>query len=235
MINKRYMALVLVLVVMTTLVACAKAPQKTPVKPSVPDSIQETTEDTKPTDTPETTEPQSVQEITPETWGVTERWTAINGSLERFEINFPESRGFGAGRGLITEQSDGSVAMIGGQSDSDRCPAIDDISEVFPAYFPDVEFILEGYYGIFTDNYNYTIESEQAVIINDRQMHNYTGVISFDDPDGGHFDCPYVAYAVQLEDNGAYAYWLVLDDSEEPNQEQIAEHAYHMALTYRED
>lgn len=230
---KKWLAVLLALAVVSSVAACGEKPQYQPEKPSDSGSVQATTEGTKPADLEENTVIESAEEITPDTWGATESWSATNGTIELFYVNFPEFRGFGAGGGLASEQSDGSVAIIGGQNE--LCGSVDALSEVFPAFFSDVEFTLDGFYGIFTDNYNCTVESDKAVTINGQQMHSFTGMISFDDPDEVHFDCPYVAYAVQLEDNGAYAYWLVLDDSEEPNQDLIAEHAYNMALTYREE
>lgn len=210
----------LALLMVSTLVACGDEPQDDTSTPSVVSATEENTE------------PEPTVEITPDTWGVTDCWSARNGAAGLFYINFPESRGFGAGAGLASQQSDGTVSIVGGQNR--HCNPANALSEVFPAFFPDVEFTLDGFFGLSSDNFNCQIASDKAVTVNDKDMHKFTGEISFDDPDDEHLVCPFVAYAVQLESNDAYAYWLVLDDSE-PDMDKLAEYAYNMALTFRED
>ena len=65
-------------------------------------------------------------------------------------------------------------------------------------------------------------------------MHRFTGNIEFDN-DGKHCKYSFIAYAAQLNSNGAYAYWVVYDVSDnQSNGQLVAEHALNMAKTFRE-
>ena len=66
-------------------------------------------------------------------------------------------------------------------------------------------------------------------------MHSFNGTFSFDEDDD-HYEYQYVVYVTQLKSNGAYAYWVVYDVSEDQSKGNlIKEHAYNMAQTFREE
>lgn len=168
-----------------------------------------------------------------ENWGVSERCSAQNGTSESYFINFPKYTGYSEVYGLVAEQLDDTVVVVSGQND--KCPAINSLSELFPAYFEHLQFTLEGIYGILSDNYNFSLKSNNSESIGGYQMHKFVGNIEFYD-DGEHQNYQFVAYATTLKSNGAYAYWVVYDTSDDQsNGELIKEHALNMAKTFREE
>lgn len=227
---KKVIALLLAIMMLVSLAACGKNPE-TPNITEPPADQQTEPVNQESGQVQETEQVSQKEEITPENWGIKEMWSAINTTYEDFTINFPESGGYSERGGLVSEQSDGSVAIVGGQND--RCPAINNVSEVFPAYFVHLERVLEGTIKL-SSNFEFTVDHDEAVMIGEYSMHCFTGWINCE-KDKVPVKYPFVAYAVQLEDNGAYAYWVVYDDSEKPDTEIISKHAYNMALTYRED
>lgn len=65
-------------------------------------------------------------------------------------------------------------------------------------------------------------------------MHFFEGTFSFDD-DGKHKEYQYAVGVTRLKSNGAYAYWVVYDISDEQsNGKLIKEHAMNMAKTFSE-
>ena len=167
-------------------------------------------------------------------WGVADRCSARSDtSSESYIINFPRQAGSHAGYGVVAEQLDDTMAIISGQNRSS--PKINNISELFPAYFEQLQFTLEGVNGILSDNYKFSLNSDKSVIVGDYNMHTFEGEFEFDNDDE-HCKYQFVAYATTLKSNGAYAYWVVYDTSEDQsNGELIKEYAYKMARTFREE
>lgn len=227
---KKVFALLLAIVMLLTMAACGKT---TPA-PSEGDNSGKTPEQTQPVKETEAPTEEPTEAFDPSTWGVTDRCSAKGETTsENYLINFPKMGGSHAGYGVVAEQLDGTMAIISGQNKNS--PAIGGVSELFPAYFDQLQFTLESVHGIMTQNFEFTLHSNQAVTVGEYEMHTFEGMIVFDNDDV-HCEYPFVAYATTLKSNGAYAYWLVYDISDnQSNGDLIAEYAYNMARTFREE
>lgn len=227
---KKVFALLLAIAMLLTMAACGKAPE-TPVEGGDSGKVPEQTQPVKETETP-TEEPTEAFE--PSTWGVTDRFTAKNAQGQKScYINLPAAAGNSAGYGRFVIHADDTAVMYSGQND--KCPEISGISELLPTYFERVEYAFSAHYGMLSSNYEFTLTGDKAVTVGEYEMHMFEGVIAFD-YDGEHREYPFVAYATTLKSNGAYAYWLVYDISDnQSNGNLIAEYAYNMARTFREE
>ncbi len=174
-------------------------------------------------------------EVTPENWGVREWWSAQTADTSHvYSINFPNYSGYTEGSGMIAEQLDGTIALISGQNALLPGPEISDASEMFPAYFYQLQGCLEAFYGLLAKNFEFSVTDDEAVEVNGLEMHSFKGKMQFDDDDE-HKEFQFVIYATQLKTNGAYAYWVVYDVSEDQSKgDLITEHALNMAKTFRE-
>jgi len=228
---KKILSILLVIAVLFSLAACQKAPDNnsdstTPGNSQTQKPTGDNQETTNTTEKPD-------DEINAENWGVSERCSAQSSTSESFYINFPKFTGYSEGYGLVAEQLDDTMVVVSGQND--KCPTINSLSELFPAYFDHLQFTLEGIYGILSDNYKFSLKSNSSEKIGDYQMHKFVGEIEFDN-DGEHVKYAFVAYAATLKSNGANAYWVVYDTSKDQSKgELIAEHALNMAKTFREE
>lgn len=174
-------------------------------------------------------------------WGITDRWTAEKGTSAPFYINQPKYRGYTEGRGLYSEHIDGTSTIVVGQHKN--LTTIDNISTFFPTAFNDLEYTLQSIYGLLADNFKFSLENNRAVEINDYQMHMFEGYFEFDTEiksmgkwQDVHRKYCFVAYATTLKSNGAYAYWVVYDTSEDQSKgELIKSHALNMAKSFREE
>lgn len=166
-------------------------------------------------------------------WGVPDRLPAKNDVTELFLINFPYYRGYTEGYGVIADQLDGTLIYVSAQGS--RSPKINDQSEVFPAYFGHLQATFEALYGLLSDNYQFVLKSTDTKNIGDYKMDIFECEVEFDD-DGKHRKYAFVSYATTLKSNGAHAFWVVFDTSEDQSKgDLIAEHALNMAKTFREE
>lgn len=232
---KRIIAIILVLALSLCFTGCngggEEENSKTPDKNANTQSTTATDDEDSGSDTTEKEE----EEITAENWGVPSWWSAYIGdsAAKVFYVNFPNYTGYTEGAAMIAEQLDGTVALISGQGA--RCPEINKVTELFPAYYDHLEFSLNAFYGIRSKNYEFSLDDSEPVTIGDYEMCRFEGSFEFDDDDG-HYDFRFVAYATTLKSNGAYAYWVVYDNSEDQsNGKLISEHALNMAKTFREE
>lgn len=229
---KRIIALALSLMILMTLFGCAKGPNNE-TNNTTPSNSQT---QNNPTDDNKTTEPSTKQddEITPDNWGVTDHFAADNDKpSESFYINFPHFGGAARGYGLGGNQGDDTTAYVFGQND--YAPTINSISELFPAYFEQVQYTLEKAYGLKASNFEFSLSDDEPAAVGEYEMHTFTGKIAFD-YEGAPKNYSFVAYATTLKSNGAYAYWVVYDTSDgQTNGTLIAEHALNMAKTFREE
>lgn len=173
-------------------------------------------------------------------WGITDRWSARNGTTETFYINQPKYRGYTEGYGIYSEHLDETSTIVAGQYENS--PTVDNISTFFPKYFSDLEYTLQKIYGLIADNFEFSLNNNQAVEVNDYHMHMFEGYFEFDTETKSmgkwqdvHRKYQFVAYATTLKSNGAYAYWVVYDTSEDQSKgDLIKQHALNMAKTFRE-
>ena len=180
-----------------------------------------------------TTESKKDEEINYENWGVPVMWAAYNpNTFGGYAINLPYYRGLSEGGGMVAEHMDGTVAILMGQNQ--LTPDGLALGEVYPTCFKNLELTLYSYYGIMSENYQFTIENDGAVTVAGKDMHYYEGTIEFDD-DGEHKKFSFVSYAAHVEATDAYAYWVVYDSTADQScGELITEYALNMAKTFRE-
>lgn len=173
-------------------------------------------------------------EVTPENWGASARWTAgKTGKSKPFYINFPKYRGYTEGRGLVAEQVDGTMVIVA--SEYNKSPDLGDLKDFMPVYNGELEYTLGKIYGLISENYQFDVQKDEAVTISEHAMHMFKGKFSFD-KDKEHNEYQFVVYATKLKSNGACAYWMVYDISDDQSKgDLIAEHALNMAKTFREE
>ena len=98
---------------------------------------------------------------------------------------------------------------------------------------------MEKYYGLRSSNFALSLLDTDSTTIADHEMYIFTGTIAFDYDWQGEVsrrEYQFVSYATTMKTNGAYAYWVVYDETEDQsNGELIAQHALNMAKTFREE
>jgi len=230
---KRFLALILTVLLLGTLIGCSGESNQNENNSTNPSNSQSQNGQTENNNNQPAGTTGETEDISPESWGASERWTAGKTSESKpFYINFPKYSGYTEGYGLVAEQTDGTVVIVAGEFDNS--PVIENLKDFLPAYFDDIQYTLEKIYGLLSENYEFNIVSDKAVTVGEYSMHTFNGKFSFDD-DGKHKEHQFVVYATQLKSNGAYAYWVVYDVSDNQSKGQlIAEHALNMAKTFRE-
>ena len=152
-------------------------------------------------------------------WGVTENIVVDNNNiLLRVFVNFSNFTGPTRGTGKLATQSDGSIMLFDGQNtENDLSP--EKLEDVFPTYFEKAKFVLESEYVVKRKNFDFTIEKEEIVTINDYQMYKVSGKHSYTVVDENYkekdYTCDYVAYATKTKGNDAIAYWMVIDGTQD--------------------
>ena len=227
---KKILSIILtVLMVLMTFVACSKESESGEIE-KAPETTKKTVQAT--THEPEETEP----EVQDEDWGVTESLVPLkNGKMSNVYIKFPTLSGINRGSGKIAYQTDDSLVIFDKEKNSGS-PAVpgDTVDNVFPAYFEQTIDVMDGYRNQDFDNFDFTVEEKESVEINGYEMCKYTGKHTYtyqDEP----MEISYVAYATKLNANGAYVYWMVIDDSDDQSlTKTIEKHADKMATTLSE-
>lgn len=192
-----------------------------------------TTAHTKPVTEPTTDPTEATVDIA--NWGRTEKFTTNNGEdIDRYQINVPKYLGSAYLSATISEQMDGTVSFISGQTR--KMHSVEKTSDIFFEYREYTAESLENLYGVQSKNFNITVDTSDPVTIGDYEMYVHTGVITYDySGEAEPRSHRYVAYATKLKDSGNCAYWMVYDFSEDQSKgELIAEHALNMARTFRE-
>ena len=226
---KKFLAILVVMALLLSATACGKSKGDDAGKADVQtgDSVQ-TEQTAAPVEQDKTEE-----KIDPENWGLENTYSVLHNDIDAiYRINTPHLYGTNIGRGILCEQMDGTMILISGQRDHN--PTVGDISEVFPACQEQVEYTLVKAYGMLAQNFAFTFGESQAVTVGEYDMYTFEGEVTFTD-DTDPMDFPFIAYATMLEANGGYAYWVVFDITDDHSAGNlIAEHAYNMALTFRE-
>lgn len=232
---KKLISALMVIVMVISLSACSEN-QPSVTKSTESDSItQPTTEET--TSPTTTTEEETSATEDPLDWGYREvQFVENNGHSEHFSVNFPHGNGLYVVNGKMGEWPDAGFLISGQNKNS---PEIADISELLPAYLGQIQDTFEDYYGLRSSNYEIMSDEDvSSTTINEYEMYIFTGRISFDYywyDETLKKDFPFIVYATTLQSNGAYAFWLVYDCSEDHSKgDLIAEYALKMAKTFQE-
>lgn len=169
-----------------------------------------------------------------ETWGVEDSIFTenANGLMATLYIKLPEFTSMRRGAGQVADQSDDTLILMGGQHL--ESPTVSSLKDVLSTYISQPIDVLSKYRRVDWQNYAFNIENTEIVKINGYEMCKYVGNHTYTyngDPSSMNF----VAYATQLKTNGAYVYWMVLDESENQSlTSTIEDYAYKMALTVKE-
>lgn len=175
-------------------------------------------------------------------WGVREEIVAgKNGILTTAYIKFPSLSGIVRGTGKIAYQKDKTLVILDAERKTGSPVLTDDsCDKVFPAYFEQTKGIIDSYRQMNYDNFEFSILDKEIVTVNGYEMCKFTGKHTFTVKDVNTFetknvDISFVAYATKLNGNGAYVYWMVLDESEDQSlTKTIEEYADKMAKTLSE-
>ncbi len=168
-------------------------------------------------------------------WGVDDSISTenANGVMADVYIKLPELSSMRRGAGQVADQSDDTLILMGGQH-LEQSPNINSLKDVLSAYISQPIDVLEKYRRVDWQNYAFNIESSEITQINNYTMCKYVGNHTFT-YNGEPGSMKFVAYATQLKSNGAYVYWMVLDESEGQSlTKTIEDYAYKMALSLSE-
>ena len=169
-------------------------------------------------------------------WGVQEKIVAgKNDTLTTAYIKFPTLSGIVRGTGKIAYQKDKTLVILDAERKTGS-PALtnDSCDNVFPAYFEQTKGIIDAYRQMNYDNFDFSVANKETVTVNGYEMCKYTGKHTFT-VNGENDEMNFVAYATKLNGNGAYVYWMVLDESEDQSlTKTIEEYADKMAKTLSE-
>lgn len=220
---KKIITLILILVLLFSLCACDN-------NEATPDSsVQETTTSLK-TDRPVENDN-----------GLTNEWTNENSvsvgtsdmQFGNFYIFTPDNICADRGTNKIASQNDNTIIAFGGQNFMDEY-SIENVDSVFPSYFEKVSFVLNDYFDSSLDSAcEFNIEKKEPMTVNGYEMCRYSGSVKYFDSDK-EVSSNYVAYSVKLKNIDCYAYWYVMDLSEDLsageavnyNADYIAEHIH---------
>ena len=185
-----------------------------------------------------TAEPTETPAETPiEDWGVAENIISKNNSMyARAHLKFPGLSGRDEGTGKIAYQLDETLVILDSQCRGDEPEVEGDLVEnVFPAYLDKAKKIMKAYRGVRGKDFEFNINEKESVVINGYDMCKYVGehTYTFNDEEKS---IAFVAYATKLKTNGAFVYWMVLDESEDQSLGDLIEsHAENMAKTLYDD
>jgi len=228
---RKCMVLLLAAVMLLSLVACGKEPQANPGPGDPGDGTSNPTGGT----TGENTgsQPSGGEEAFDITkWGKEDKMsTRFNGIIADYFIRWPRYEGGSNYGGKVAEQLDDTVVVAGRQTS--YAPAISTLPEAFATIKGEVIKTFKDYYGARSDSHEVTINNSEATTIGEHSMYVHKGTLSYKYNDEPR-EHQYVAYITLLPTNGAYAYWMVYDISEDQSKgDLIAQHAYRMALSFR--
>lgn len=225
---KRILLTLLVLIISLFVVSCS-TPEDISGDTTNRENDEVKIEDTTATDTNE-----SVEDTEEKEWGVPEAIVVVSADnrMQNVCVNFPEYAGIPEGTGKIAFQGDYSCVLLDGEGIvTDIVVPEDKIENLFPAYFQQTIDFLSSHHTGLRDNYEFELKDKELVNIADYEMCKFTGTCSYrilSTKQDRKID--FVAYATKAKGNGAYVYWMVLDESEDGSLgEVIGEHARKMA------
>lgn len=220
---KQRIAILLTVLLLLSAAACGRQSETSPVETAgKTPSKEETQAEEVPAVTTEEAE---------EAWGVRDSVTVGNeGKLVNLSFCFPVYTGIPESTAVLAYQDDNTRILVDVYFEG-ISPEVESLEAVLPAYFEQTEMVFSTNYGVRYQNASFTLESQELVHINDYDMCKYTGKHSFEYSDTD-YTYAFVAYAIQLKENGGYVYWLVQDESQDQSMgETIESHAYNMAMS----
>lgn len=222
--KKLFTVLMIAVLLCLSLTACGNESIKEP-NDNTDSSIQSS-------ETSNIQEPQKEDEI----WGVEEnKITEKNDKKARVYIKFPYLTGITKGQGKVAYQTDGSLVILGSESDFEE-PNVDGgkVENIFPAYFEKIKGTLKLYRQVDYSDYDFEIKTKEVITVNNYEMCKYIGNHTFT-LNGEKKSISFVGYSTKLNSNDAAVYWMVLDDTTEQSLgSTIESHADKMAESLHE-
>lgn len=227
---KRSVALLLACLLVLTLAACSQKEDPKPQDaPAAPAQTQAPEEQEAPAATAAPQEPEDEYSdwLQNRVSSVTETDTC--GAI----LHMPMGIGATHNYGWVTMDAEGTMIYYAGEHAA--CPDISDVSQLLPAYNDVMEADLQAYFGIMSENFQFKVESDAPYSHPENPMHCFRGTLEYEDF-GEKLSYPFVAYAAQLQGNGGYVYWVVMETGEGvTDTARIQEYALGMAKTFREE
>lgn len=168
-------------------------------------------------------------------WGISDSIVTENedGVLSRAYIRLPEVASMMRGPGRVATQNDETLILMCGQH-LEQSPEVKDMTDVLNAYKSQPIDVLSKYRRWGYDNFDFTVEKSEITEINGYTMCKYNGTHTFT-YEGTKGSMNFAAYATQLHTNGAYVYWIVIDESKDQSQsDKINDYAEKMAYSLGE-
>ena len=148
-------------------------------------------------------------------------------------LSLPKISTMYRGAGQVAPQGDDTLILLGGQHLETKI-SVNKVEEVFNEFIDQPIDVLNKYRRIDFRDHAFNIETSDIVTINDYTMCKHTGTHTYTH-DGVAGEMNFVAYITQLKSNGAYVYWIVIDESDDQSQfEKIDEYATKIAKSLHE-
>ena len=145
-------------------------------------------------------------------------------------IKFPDTVGERHATGKLAKQKDGTLVLFDGQVYVET-PNVENPKSAFPNYFDQLTDILSDYRGEGFSDFKYNIEEVKELEKNNFPMCKFAGSHSYNE-NGTVKTVSICIYAAKIN-NGAIAYWAVLDDSADQSLAKLVEkNADKMAETF---
>ena len=156
------------------------------------------------------------------------------GEMSKAWVRLPEFASYNSGAGLVVENSNDTMILMGAQHLEDDFDTIE-VDKILNEFFPFMESSLKMFRRYDYKDFKFSVNTAEPTTINGYSMCKYTGVHNYSYADESK-TTNYVAYTAQLKNNGAFVYWLVFDDSDDHrHSELIDEYATKIAYTLSEE
>ena len=160
--------------------------------------------------------------------------TVTKNGVGSFFISLPNINTISRGGARIAQQTDGTLVLIGVEDVSDDAVP-ESLDKVVEFYNFRSSRCLDSFRNWDFENFDFVIKSTENVEINGYKMCKHRGTHTFTYK-GEPYEMNFVAYAMQLNANNGYVYWIVIDETEEQGlSETIASHAENMAKSVVEE
>ncbi len=165
----------------------------------------------------ETTTVGTAEDVNDESEWVNENNITLSTSDMEFSLFYiptPDNVCAVAGGSKAAPQFDDTFIVFGGQDFSDT-NVVENVESVFPSYFSKVQLALNDYfYATYDEDCTFEIAEQKTMTVNGYEMCRYSGSMVYNDREDD-VESNYVAYAVKLKEIDCYAYWFVMDISDD--------------------
>lgn len=134
------------------------------------------------------------------------------------------------------EPMTGAYAIIGGEPVEGLAVPGEKVENVFPTYFDVAKNALNFTRESVFEQLDFTVDNKELFNINGYEMCKFTGKHTcYSNHEEKMLTMHYVAYATQVKENGGWAFWMFIDESDDmSNMKVLEEYALSMANTFYE-